>query len=183
MKHATEKAYAAVRNALLLLLPGYEVIRGNQTGPKPITDHATVTPLQSNSIGWAGSDQAARSDGNLDDTISGHEQWIVSVNFYCRDPGAAQSLCRRFSNALMSDTINELLDEAGFGFVSATPIRDLTAIEKMSWESRAQLDVTLSAIYAETFRVFAIDSAPLDGTLEGAETPMTSSSTLNLKKA
>lgn len=82
----------------------------------------------------------------------------VSVQFFRTDALLlAHKLRMRFHSELMLFKLNG----AGLGFVSATPVRDLTALEDQGYEERAQFTVQLNGIAEQTNTLTTIGSIPL----------------------
>ncbi len=161
----SREVYLAVFDLVKQALPKIPAVLANQEAPVPVGDFCTILPLQARAVGQPELIHSNDPQGNLYETVSGHQAWLVSVNFFTFERGAALDNAERLRSYVQSSRATNSLNIRGLGFISATPVRDLSGIEAGRWECRAQLDLELSAVTTDTFTIEAIDKITIGTTL------------------
>lgn len=147
----SDQLYSLVQQIVVLVtgLPGEKVIKADQAAPAPLGEYATIdtkrtstmrgqaiirmgnTPLVNSPIGQV---------NNVEHDIRPQLVTQVSVNFYRGDAhGHAADLLE--SNK--RPDISQLLFLSGAGWQQAGPLNDLTVLQSMQHEPRAQLTIYL----------------------------------------
>jgi hypothetical protein len=74
---------------------------------------------------------------------------------------AAVDRAARLPHKLWGSAAVALMNRYGLAFLGASPVRNLTALEDGTWESRGQVDLTFSVVSRETAAVETILTVPL----------------------
>jgi len=137
-----------------------DVRPANQDAPAE-GDFATVLIMDSNATGHD-DDTWANIDGDPDDkvreTLRGQRTAVASIQFFREN---ARDLAEKFKTRIAMHDALYKMQELGIGFISATPVRNPSAVVNSAWEGRAQLDMVFSYVSTETADVPSFGSFPI----------------------
>lgn len=145
---------------LSLASPGYS-IKAKQDAPRPVTPYASVDFMSESREGWESrkfTDNVGDSD--LTETITGLRRIMFSVDFYKSD---ARDNARRVRTRLIRESIQSLMRAANVGYIGVSDVRELSEALTEGWEERAQFDLTLSVVGADSDIVNSILSVDIEG--------------------
>lgn len=137
-----------------------DVRPANQDAPAK-GNFATVLIMDSMAAGhdddtWA--DVAGDPDDKVRETLRGQRTSVASIQFFRE---GARDLAEKFRTRVALHDALYALQESGIGFISVTPVRNLSAVVNSAWEDRAQLDMVFSYISTETVDIPSFGSFPI----------------------
>jgi len=162
----------AIRLALVQLvinttgLAADKVIIANQDAPRPSGGYASVFVTPSLKMGL---DRVTYNNDigvDLDETIEGHREVKISLNFFRTD---AYTNAGTFLILLQATSVIDYFKANGLGFVGVSEVRDISEVNKEQWEERFQFDLTLFALANFTETVSAIATANIEGVAESGD--------------
>lgn len=167
----TADAFDLLRRMVAYRNPKAEIIRGNQItadgSPVPFPKEkpvvVVITPQGFVPHGWPDNFKTDAENGNITETLSGHVTFRISIDFYCKAMGLAQDLASEFGTWLKGSNAKTTLDISGAGFVRVSSVRDLTSLVNASFESRANLDLEISAVTNEMDELLIIEKFTVGG--------------------
>lgn len=115
------------------------------------------------------------SETNPDDqwNIGGQRRFVISVNAYVdkkiRDFFDAQDLLIKLQDAVDDPNQRTILKAAGLSVFSVGDILPISELIETGWESRAQVDITMSIASNRKTRLGAIEKVEIQGTIDGQE--------------
>jgi len=132
-----------VRDTVIAVVNPTTVIRYYPNAPRPKDDFCTVNIFESVPVGI--SDKTTNNSGEFDLT----EKFIaltratISVNFYRQN---ARQQANVFFQKLLSQTVVDSWNASDVGMISRGSVRDLSGIQDMSHEERAQVDIVVEFV-------------------------------------
>lgn len=162
--------FSRFRRVMLQAFSHTEIILGNQNMSIPETNFCTLL-LTEVSSSWGETSYHDNDSGNLDEMIQTRVRYMVSVNFFRTDRFKASPMqqARRLGAFMRSGIGTRSMSDEALGFISATPARNLSALEGAEFEGRAQTDIIISAMESDSFQLEAIDTMPLSATFGDGE--------------
>jgi len=94
-------------------------------------------------------------------TVAGGALPVNNRAGIARYGNAAVDRASRLPQKLWMESARSLMHALGLAFVSASPVRNLTAFEDGAWESRGQVDLTFTAVNRESETVETILTVPI----------------------
>lgn len=144
---------------LLLVTPGYTIKAKQKDAPRPKNPYGDVDLISDNSVGIEQRIFLNNVDNDdLTENISGMREIMFSIGFY-RDN--ARDNARFVRTRLIRESIQELFRTAKVGLVSRSEVREISEPLENGWEERAQFDIVLSAIGADSDIVKSILSVDM----------------------
>ena len=128
-----------VRNTIKSLVPVDDVIKYYPNAPRPAGSYATVNVAEPRNVGMRDI-QFFINGEDVDEKVVMLFEAMVSINFYRDD---ARQYAAIFVGMLKSNSVVESFSSAGVGFIRASTIRDITFLQTVEYEDRAQVDLFL----------------------------------------
>jgi len=123
------------------------------------------TTAQTSAVGGAVAPTAAGPPANVSSTlgltVAGGALPVNNRAGIARYGNAAVDRASRLPQKLWMESARTLMHALGLAFVSASTVRNLTALEGGTWESRGQVDLTFTAVNRESETVETILTVPL----------------------
>jgi hypothetical protein len=147
-------------------------IREKQYGaPKPFFPpdgaFATVNMSFDQNVGWEQTTYENNDgDPDLTETVEGYRIITVSLNFYRKD---SRDIARKYRTSLARESFRQLFTQANLGLLTRSEIRGISESLEDGWESRTQMDITLSAIGTDEEIVRSIESVDIMGEFQARE--------------
>jgi len=94
-------------------------------------------------------------------TVAGGALPVNNRAGIARYSNAAVDRAARLPQKLWSSAAVALMNQLGLAFVGASTVRNLTALEDGTWESRGQIDLTFTVVNRETSTVETVLTVPL----------------------
>jgi hypothetical protein len=140
-------------------------ILAKDNGLRPIEAYADVDIMIDTAIGWESKILDNRQvDPDIDQTIEGAREIMVSIGFYRDDEDdTAMDNARRTRTGFMRETSLAALRAVNMGLTSRSEVRDISEVLEAEWEKRAQFDLTLSAIGTDAEILRSIESGSISG--------------------
>jgi len=129
-----------VRDAINSVLNISEVIVYYPNAPRPDADYATVNVAELKRIGFKDIEYSTNLE-DLDEKVVMQYEAMVSVNFYRAN---SQQNAGEFAGSMYRNSVIDLFNASGVGFVRPSSIRDLTQLIDQGHEGRHQVDLFLA---------------------------------------
>jgi len=151
----------------ILAQPGFSIRAKQKDSPRPRGAYAIVDFISDTSLGWEQFEYDDRVDNNLDSTVRGMREIMMSVGFY-RD--SAIDNARKVRTGLVKDSIQSLFSLARVGLIRRSPVTNISNALENGWEDRAQFDVFLSVVGCDEDIINSICSVDIAGEYQERKT-------------
>lgn len=157
-----------LRSILRLIINdvSYKVIQADQNAPRPLTPYCTVKVLGSRTVSLEETSYEDSGATGSQITSRAMRSILVSFNFFKRDslvthdPFYMAGLCRQ---ALVRNSINELLGSKGLGTVKRSQVKNLTFELDNGFEERASFTATFNFVDIDSDIYTTIGTVEIDG--------------------
>lgn len=145
---------------LFATLTGIEFIVGDDNGPIPLTEYGMLRITDEGSNGlWDGTRYENQTTGqDLDETVVGNRQMLVSTNVY---RGNARSNLSKIISGIQKSSSVSWMNDRLLSLASFSSTRNLTGLEEANLEPRAQVDIFINTVSTDAEVTLAIESVKI----------------------